>query len=105
MEHFQYRRIQFNLGPIDAALVPAIHVTLEIRDAENPSVPPVQASIDLTSQNPQQTWRLRQTLDSDAVRIFATQPGKTRGAQCTRWTIGPKSPGTPSQPWVPIRMC
>jgi hypothetical protein len=70
--HFRYRRIQFTLGPIDAALVPRVHISLEIRDELNLNAAPQKAEIVLNSQAPQQTWRFRQPNDADPVRIYAS---------------------------------
>jgi len=72
MEHFHYRRVQFTLGALDPNLVPRVYVNLDMRDVTDPSVPTAHAKIPLTAQTPQQTWILRQALNSDELRILAS---------------------------------
>jgi hypothetical protein len=71
LAHFQYFRLQVALGPVDATLVPRIHVNL--RMLGEPGQPDVaRAAIDLDAQAPKQIWRQRLPLAAPAPRVRAS---------------------------------
>lgn len=69
--HFRYFRLQLELGPVDAALVPRIHVHLRmIGDLGQPDI--ARGTVDLDAQRPRQIWRQRLPLESRVPRVRAS---------------------------------
>ena len=71
LAHFQYYRLQLALGPVDASLVPRIHIHL--RMLGEPGHPDVaRATLDLDAQSPKQIWRQRLPLQAPTPRVRAS---------------------------------
>lgn len=68
---FRYLRLNVKLGPVDAAIVPRIHVNL--RAPGDPHQPDLARQvIDLDAQNKERTWRVRLPMTPDPLRIRAS---------------------------------
>ena len=69
LEHFQYRRVQVLLGPIDAALVPMVRVHLRIRNADQVTV--ASHEIRLHAGHAEDVWRVHVPANARELRTLA----------------------------------
>lgn len=69
LAHFQYRRVQVLLGPIDLALVPQLRIHLRVRADDQLTV--ATHVIRLHAGHTEEVWRLHLPADTGRLRTFA----------------------------------
>jgi hypothetical protein len=78
LEHLRYLRLDVKLGPVDPGLVPRVRVSLKMMDVpaqlagEPVQGEPARATIELTAQNAEQTWRQRFLPGTSEIQVFAS---------------------------------
>ena len=96
LAHFRYRRLRVQLGPVDTALVPRIHVHLRVPgEIGEPDLLRTELSLDAQNPGAGLAWAISHGI-LDAYGCGRAPRGRTRAAKAMSWPMRSRCGETPS---------